>query len=158
MRWLSIIGELASIAGLVVSAFALVFAKAAKQAAKEARGEVRMANAGETLERIGSSANLLQACLERNELGEVLVRARDLTSEISKVRQRYGRFLDSESKARLDAARREIGVISETVLVEGMPNNAAGRRRMLRTCREYVVEILNEESAKIRAVIEREQE
>lgn len=158
MTWLSIIGDLASIAGLIVSAFALVFAKEAKQAAREARGEVRKANAAEMLERIGNTATLLLAGLENNQHGETLVRARDLISEISRVKLRYERFLDPGSKIRLDEARAQIGVISQTVSIKGMPATAGEKRRILKICHQNVVGILNEESAKIKGAIEKEQE
>lgn len=158
MRWLSITGDLASIAGLIVSAFALVFAKAAKEAAREARSEIRRANAAEVLQRIGNTANLFQACLENNQQSELLIRARDLGTEISSFKLRYERFLDSGSKARLDVARGEIGIISREVLVKGMPASSPEKARMLNTCDKYIVKILNEESAKIRGAIEREQE
>src|SRR5579863_3746099 len=158
MPWLSIIGDWASIAGLFVSAFALAFAKAAKQAAKDARTEVRKANAVEVLARISDTANSLQASLENNHKIELIVRARDLMSDLNHFKLRYERFLDSSSKVRLDVARSEIGIIRETVSIKGMPNNDVEKSRMLKTWRQYVVEILNEESAKIKAVIEREQE
>jgi len=158
MRWLSIFGELASIAGLIVSTFALVFAKAAKTAAREARTEVRRANAVEVLGRIGDTANVLQACLENGQQSELLVRARDLMSEVSRFKLRYERFLDADSKARLDEAREQISVISRAVSVRGIPVVAAEKSKILRICHHDIVAILNEESAKIRGAIEREQE
>jgi hypothetical protein len=158
MTWLSIFGDLASIAGLIVSAFALVFAKAAKQAAREARIEVRRANAVEVLGRLGDTANLLQISLENNQQGELIVRARDLISEVSRFKFRYERFLDTDSRTRLDLAREQTSVISRSVSSRGMPTGATEKSRMLKICHQDIVAILNEESAKIKGAIEREQE
>lgn len=88
----------------------------------------------------------------------MLVRARDLISEISRFKLRYESFLDSISKARLDEARQQISVISRSVSTSGLPEGAADKNKMLRICHRDVVGVLNEESAKIKAVIEREDE
>jgi hypothetical protein len=135
-----------------------VFAKGAKKAAYDAKMEVRRANAVEVLGRIGDTATLLQGCLENNQPNELLVRARDLISEVSRFKLRYERFLEGDSKARLDEAREQVSVISRSVSVRGLPTSTAERSRMLRIVHNNIVAILNEESAKIRAGIEKEQE
>jgi hypothetical protein len=129
MDWLSTVGNLASIAGLVLSAVILVFAKRAEEAAREARTAARKGNATEVLARIGDTANLLLGCLENNQQNEMLVRARDLISEISRFKLRYDQFLDSGSKARLDEARQQVSVISRSVSSRGLPQGPSEKKQ-----------------------------
>lgn len=158
MDWFTSTGNFASIAGLVVTAFALYYARSAREAAREARRAVRKANASETLDRIGDTANLLQACVENDLQHEAVVRARDLVSDVSRYKLRYDRFLDADSKTRLDEARGQISVISRSLATRGVPTTAAEKNRLLRICHEEVVTVLNEESARIVAAIEKEDE
>jgi hypothetical protein len=158
MDWFSWAGNLASIAGLIVTAFALYYAKTASQAARETKVAIRKANASEALDRIGHTANLLQGCVENDQREEAVVRARDLTSDLSRYKLRYDRFLDSSSKARLDEAREQIGVISRSLATKGLPSTSNEKNRLLRICHREVVTVLNEESARIIAAIEKEDE
>jgi hypothetical protein len=158
MDWFSWSANLASIAGFVASVFALYYARSASQAARDARKEVRKAHATEALGRIGDMANLLQACVETDQQHEAVVRARDLASDVSRYKLRYERFLDSGSKARLDEARAQIGVISRSLATAGVPATVEAKKRLLRICHDSIVSVLNEESAKILAVIEKEDE
>ena len=158
MDWFSWAGNLASIAGLVVTAFALHYAKTASQAARDATRAVRKANASETLDRIGHTANLLQGCVENDQRQEAVVRARDLVSDVSRYKLRYDRFLDATSKSRLDEARSQISVISRSLAAKGVPATANEKNRLLKICHEDVVTVLNEESARIIAAIEKENE
>jgi hypothetical protein len=158
MDWFTSTGNFASIAGLVVTAFALYYARSAREAAREARKAVRKANASEALDRIGDTANLLQACVENDLQHEAVVRARDLVSDVSRYKLRYDRFLDTNSKTRLDEARGQISVISRSLATRGVPATPAEKNRLLRICHEEVVTVLNEESARIVAAIEKEDE
>ncbi|MGA2688151.1 MAG: hypothetical protein ABSE85_08785 [Candidatus Korobacteraceae bacterium] len=158
MDWFSWAGNLASIAGLIVTAFAVYYAKTARQAARDATKAVRKANASEVLDRIGHTSNLLQGCVENDQREEAIVRARDLISDVSRYKLRYDRFLDTGSQARLNEARAQIGIISRLLATKGIPTTSAGKNRLLRTCHENVVTVLNEESAKIIAAIEKENE
>jgi hypothetical protein len=73
MDWFSWAGNLASIAGLIVTAFAVYYAKTARQAARDATKAVRKANASEVLDRIGHTSNLLQGCVENDQREEAIV-------------------------------------------------------------------------------------
>jgi hypothetical protein len=158
MDWFSWTGNLASIAGLILSAFILWYAKSATKAARAATKGVRKANAGEALTRIGEVAGLLQACVENDQKQEAIVRARDLVSEVSKYKLRYGRFLDPHSKARFDEARDQISVILRSLITKGIPDTPPEKNKLLRICHNDVVIVLSEESAKIVAAIEKEDE
>lgn len=158
MDWFSWVGNLASIAGLIVTAFAVYYAKTARQAAQDATKAVRKANASEVLDRIGRTANLLQGCVENDQKEEAVLRARDLISDLSRYKLRYDRFLDSSSKARFDEAREQISVISRSLATKGLPNTSNEKNRLLRICHQDVVTVLNEESARIIAAIEKEDE
>lgn len=129
-----------------------------RQAARDATKAVRKANASEVLDRIGHTSNLLQGCVENDQREEAIVRARDLISDVSRYKLRYDRFLDTGSQARLNEARAQIGIISRLLATKGIPTTSAGKNRLLRTCHENVVTVLNEESAKIIAAIEKENE
>jgi uncharacterized protein YijF (DUF1287 family) len=158
MDLFSSLANFASIAGLVATIFAVYYAKSARQAAREARKGVRRANTTEALGRIGDTANLLQACVETDQPHEAVVRARDLVSDVSRYKLRYERFLDPRSRARLDEARAQIGVISRSLTTAGVPATLEAKKRLLRICHENVVIVLNEESARILAGIEKEDE
>jgi hypothetical protein len=158
MDWFSWVGNVASLLGLFVTAFALYYAKTASQAARDARNAVRKANASEALGRIGDIASLLQACVENDQQQEAVVRARDLVSDVSRYKLRYDRFLDANSKARLDEARGQISVISRSLATRGVPATFNEKNRLLRICHQDVVTVLNEESARIIAAIEKEDE
>ncbi|HWS97277.1 MAG TPA: hypothetical protein VN620_12490, partial [Candidatus Methylomirabilis sp.] len=47
-------------------------------------------------------------CVENDNREEAIVRARDLISEISRYKLRYDRFLDVNSKTRLDQAAEKV--------------------------------------------------
>jgi hypothetical protein len=158
MDWFSWIGNFASIAGLIASACALYYAKSARDAARDARKAVRKANASETLNRIGDTATMLQACVENDQQSDAVLRARDLVSDVSRYKLRYDRFLDGSSKARLDEARDQISVISRFLATRGVPATPTEKNRLLKICHDDVVTVLNEESAKIVAAIEKEGE
>ena len=87
-----------------------------------------------------------------------MVRARDLVSDVSRYKLRYDRFLDPTSKSRLDEARGQISVISRSLATKGIPATSNEKNRLLRICHEDVVTVLNEESARIIAAIEKEDE
>ena len=158
MDWFSWSGNLASIVGLGITILAVCYAKSASKAARDARSEVRRANATEIIGRIGDNASLLQACVENDQKEEAVVRARDLVSDLSRFKLRYGRFLDAGSKGRLDEARAQISVVSRSLSSQGVPATSTKKSRLLQICHESVVTVLNEESAKIVAVIEKEDE
>lgn len=158
MDWVSWSGNLASMLGLVVAVFTLYYAHSASEAAREARKEVRKANASEALNKIGDTATSFQACVENDQQGDAVLRARDLVSDISRYKIRFSRFLDVDSKVRLDEARAQISVISRSLATRGAPATPADKSRLLRICHDDVVTVLNEESAKIIAAIERERE
>jgi len=101
---------------------------------------------------------LFQACVENDQREEAVLRARDLVSDVSRYKLRYDRFLDGGSRARLDEARGQISVISRFLAARGVPATAGDKRRLLKICHEDVVTVLNEESAKIIAAIEKEDE
>ena len=158
MDWFSWSGNLASILGLGVAAFTLYYARSARGAAREARKEVRKANASEVLNKIGDNAILLQACVEHDQHSDAVLRARDLVADISQYKIRYARFLDPGSMARLDEARAQISVISRFLVTRGASATDADKSRLLRICHSDVVTVLSEESARIIAALEREKE
>ena len=96
--------------------------------------------------------------MENDQRQEAVVRARDLVSDVSRYKLRYDRFLDATSKSRLDEARSQISVISRSLAAKGVPATANEKNRLLRICHEDVVTVLNEESARIIAAIEKENE
>ena len=158
MDRLSAVGNVASIIGLIASLLAIYYAKSAAKAARDARVAIRRANAKDMMARIGETATQLQACLENDQQLEAVVRARDLISEISRYKLRYERFLDVISRERVDGSRDQISVISRTLASRGIPNTPQQKDRLLRICHHEVVAVLNEESARIIAAIEKEDE
>jgi len=158
LDWMGLAGDVAGIGGLILTVFALYYAKSARNAAREARAAVRKANASEIMSKIGDTATTLQACVENDQVEEAVVRARDLLSELSRYKLRYDRFLDVQSKERMDATREQVSVISRSLSTRGRPATPEQKNRLLRICHDEVASVLNEESAKILAVVEREEE
>jgi hypothetical protein len=158
MTALDVVGSLASVLGLILTGFALYYAKSAAQAAGAAMRSVHRANANEVLAKIGETATQLQTSVENDQTQEAKVRARDLIAEISRFKLRFERFLGTDSKTRIDEAREQVSVMSGILATRGVPDSAVEKRKMLRICHNDVVVVLNEESARILATIEKEEE
>lgn len=157
MGLLNILGGAASIVGLVVTCFAMKFAQSAAQAARDARKAIRHSNATEVIAKLADTASELQASVENEHSVEGVIRARDLIAGISGFKTRYGRFLDVESKVRLDEAREHVSVISRVLATRGVPEGRE-KSRILHICHRDVVSVLGEESARIVAALEKEDE
>lgn len=112
LPWLTPVADIASIAGLIFSWLAFRYAKSADTAARQARAEVRRANATEILGYLSKTAESFQTALENKNPHEAVVRARDLFSNLSAFKDRYDRFVGLDSKVRFDEAREQVSVIS----------------------------------------------
>ncbi len=157
MNWFDFAGSLASIGGLFVSALALRAATKAAAAARQARAEVRRANAVELLNQMREVANQVRASVENSQVQEAVVRSRDLISELSRARLRWERFMLDDTKRRIDETRAQIHVISRSLSVNGVPATQREKARLLNYCNQVGI-VLSEESGRIIAAIEREQE
>lgn len=155
--WLPFGGNVASVIGLGVSALALRAATNAAKAARQARSEVRRANASEVWEQMREAANQLRASVENNQVQEAIVRSRDLISVLSRARLRWERFMLGETRERIDETRAQIHVISRSLSVGGAPTTSKEKTRLLNYCNNIVI-VLSEESGRIIAAVEREQE
>jgi hypothetical protein len=152
-----IIAGIASILGLGFSIAAWRGALRAEAAAQQARKAVRKSNAAEALKDLNRDASELLGFIQSGQYQAAGVRARDLFMEIRAARSRWGRFLAEEAAANLKGAQVKIEKISNS-LRSPTPNVPETAQKKLMDYGHGVVAILSEESSKIVAVVEAEEE
>jgi len=134
--------------GLFFSLFAWLRAKAAAQAAREAREAVRRGNAGEDLRDLTEKAKELLGSAQNEQFEAALVRSRDLLAGIGEARQRWEAFLGGESSQQIQKAASEIGRISRALSLGRQAIPPEAREKLLKSCHE-AVRLLAEESGKM---------
>lgn len=131
MHMLNVIASLASIVGLFVSIWTLVVARDARAAANEAREAVRQGNAAEEFSALSTTAGEFLAHVEKDQVAEACIRARDLMSAMSISSRRWRRFLSGESRKRFDEAYEQISIISRSLSANGAPASPEQKTRLL---------------------------
>jgi hypothetical protein len=154
---LDIIGSIASILGLIASIAAWRAARSARSAAREARKAARMATASERLQAITVLSSELLGYVETGNASPASIRGRDLINNITYARVRWDRFLSGESKAVLAQAAAQVQVISRQLVTVGIPDQPAGKSKLLKFCQQ-INESLSSESARMLAEIESQEE
>jgi len=145
---LSLIANIASIAGVFLTIWALVEAKGARRAAQEAREAVWLGNAVEDFKSLDKLASEFLGYVENSQVDAAALRARDLSAGILTAKQRWQRFLSEKRMARLEEASAQVSVISRTLLAREGPPTQNARQRILRFSHE-VVRIVAEEAGTI---------
>jgi hypothetical protein len=156
--WLTIFDQVAGIAsifGLVLSAFGLVYSyRAAKraqnavQAANEARRAVRQNNAGEELRVLSQMAKELLGSTQGGHFEAAKLRSADLLAGIAQARQRWKMFLFEDSPERMDEIIRKLGRISSAVSAANIGADIETTEKVLKSCHDVVV-LLADESGKL---------
>jgi len=153
----TIFAGIASILGLGFSFAAWREARKAVSAAQEARKAVRKGNAAEALKDLNRDASQLLAFIQTGQYQAASVRAGDLFAQIRAVKGRWERFLSPEAGDNLDEAQARVKKISNS-LSSPEANVPEEARKKLMEYGHFVVGILSDESSKIIAVIEAEEE
>lgn len=164
MVFFAILSGIASIVGLGFSIAAWYEARNAKReaqnavsAAQEARKAVRKGGVAEVLKELNHNASELVSFVQNDQFQAASVRARDLFSQIGAARQRWERFLSEGGSANLNEAQAKVKKISNALMRHegGVPPEAKGK---LLDYSHVVVAILIDESSRIVAAIEMEEE
>ena len=153
----TIITGIASILGLGFSIAAWHEAQRAASAAQEARKAVRKSNAADVLKDLNRDAAELLAFIQSSQYQAAGVRARDLFSQIRSAKGRWERFLAQEGPGNLDEAQARVKKISN-FLVSPDVNVSEDAKKKLMEYGHVVVGILADQSSKIVAMIEVEEE
>jgi len=153
----TIIAGIASILGLGFSIAAWREARRAVSAAQQARKAVRKSSAAEMLKDLNRDATELLAFIQSGQYQAAGVRARDLFSQIRSAKGRWERFLAEEGAGNLDDAQARVKKISK-FLVSSEVNVSGDAQKKLMEYAHFVVGILADQSSKIVAVIEAEEE
>jgi hypothetical protein len=153
----NIIAGIASLLGLGFSIAAWRGALRAESAAQQARKAVRKSNAAEVLRDLNRDASELLGFIQSGQYQAAGVRARDLFTQIRAARSRWERFLAAEAASNLRGAQVKIEKISNS-LRSASPDVPEVAQKKLMEYGHGVVAILSEESSKIIAVIEAEEE
>lgn len=133
---------IASILGLLVGIFSLVFsikawkkATGAEKAAKEAHEAVRRGNAADELQLLAGLAKELLACVQNEQALAAAVRGRDLVAGINQARLRWRAYFPSpEVEQRLEGIGTEGEKISKALSIRKGEITAPERERLLKFC------------------------
>jgi hypothetical protein len=157
MIFFTVISGIASLLGLVFSVAAWRGALRAVSAAQEARRAVRKGNAAEVLKDLNRDASELLTFIQTGQYQAAGLRARDLFVQIRSARGRGERFLTQEGLNNLDDAQARVKKISNS-LVPSEADVSEAAKKKLTEYSHFVVGILSDESSKIVAIIEAEEE
>lgn len=151
-RW----GDVATVAGLVVSVFTLLFAKRASKAAEEARDSVLRQTLRQDMEECARLATDIEAFVALGQSDCAGMRARDLMHRIAFLAARWEMKLPQQSKGNLLMAHEQLEQIHKEVsrlpVAEMTPR---ARTLLTRACHE-VSTIFSRERGAATAEAERE--
>lgn len=108
-------GNLASVAGLIISVFTLLFARRASQAAREAREAVLKSNLADDLQEAVNQSQELRVFLGINQWRIARLKAVELQDKAIWLRERWEQELDLESLNRLTEAGVQLQRIVENI-------------------------------------------
>jgi len=147
-------GNLASVAGLIISVFTLLFAKRASQAAKEAKAAVLRRNVADDLQEAARRSQELVGFPQVSEWKVVRLKADELQAQTSWLISRWGDKLDLESRSRLTRAKEQLRSVVAIVDEVGENNISEKHRKDLLRATDQARESLVEEHGKFLARIE----
>src|SRR5580658_2087338 len=138
-------GNLASVAGLVFSALAFVFAKRASTAAREARDAALRKSLGEDMHGASRSAQEIVTYLRDDKSEMALLRIGDLMNQCSYLSARWETRLSEKSRNKLREGAAELRSM-HGVLAKGVRSDVAEKQKArLAKAAQRVSSIFNEE-------------
>jgi hypothetical protein len=148
IEMLNLIGNLAGIAGLVLTIFTLIAATGARKAALAAGEAVRHGTAAEEFRSLNKLASEFLSYIENSQIEAAAVRAKDLLAGIVAAKQRWRRFLSTERVIKLEEASTQVSVISRSLMAKGAPASQGEREKLLKFT-HLVVRLIAEEAGTI---------
>jgi hypothetical protein len=149
-------GDAASLAGLVISVFTLLFARRASKAAEEARDSVLRQTLRQDMEACGRLATDIEAFVELGQIDCAGLRARDLMHQIAFLRARWETKLPEQSQNSLLMAHKQLEYIQREM--SKLPTAAMtprARKLLTQACHEVSI-IFSRERGAATAQSERE--
>jgi len=149
-------GNIASLAGLVVSAFTLWFAKKAKAAADAARDEARRQNLVDEILGAQKKAEQMGAYLSQQKWEVVHLISQEMITACSQILRRWGKeSLPERSRNNFLVAQQQAGSIAE-VAVRALRLAPSDREfKMLSVAQHKALELLSVEAAEFAGIIEK---
>ena len=109
-------GDLASVAGLVATAFAIGFARSARTAAQEARKSVQVYAVAEVLNEAVGRLHDLGNFMRSDQWDIAALRAEELITFCSTILKRQGERLDESASSSLILSREQLRIIYQTLV------------------------------------------
>jgi len=131
---LTIVGTIASVAGVVFSYIAWMQAKGAKQAAEEASSTVKAKDTAHEFSKLATDAKDLLAAAQGKHKDKAIAAADDLTHLLSIAFERRAAYLPEGFNAKL--CIRNLQSISSTLGTEGFSDEPDKRRQLLDRCHQ----------------------
>ena len=147
-------GNLASVAGLIISIFTLLFAKRASEAATEAKEGVLKHNIADDLQEAVHRSQELSVFFQVNEWKVLRLKADELQAQTSWLISRWGDKLGLESMNRLTRAKEQLRSVVAFVDEVGENNISEKHRKDLLRATDQARESFVEEHGKFLAKIE----
>jgi hypothetical protein len=134
-NWLlTIVGTVASLAGVVLSWLAWTQAKGAKKAAEEAARAVRTKETANDFARMATNAKSLLEAVQSRLKEKAIVAATDLIHLLLLARNRRANFLPEGFQTQISVDHLQI--ISSSLAAEGLPDSPQKIQKLLRRCHE----------------------
>jgi hypothetical protein len=148
-------GSLVSLAGLLVSAATFYVAKAAKEAADDARSEARRRNLADELEDAQRKTEQVGSYLGQEKWEIVLLRSQEVVTSCSQILRRWGSHeLSEESRDNILVAQQQAGSIARVALrAPRIPPTEQDLRRIA-GAQHKALQLLSGETAGIMGKIE----
>ena len=132
--FLTIVGTVASVMGVVISWLAWVQAKGAKKAAEEAARAVRARDTAFEFSRMAADAKGLLEAVQTRQKDKAIIAATDLIHLLAFARDRRANYLPSGF--RIDLSIEHLQIISNSLASEGFPEDTQRVQKLLDRCHE----------------------
>lgn len=132
-NWLlTIVGVIASIAGVIFSWLAWEQAKGAKKAAEEAAGAVRTKETAYDFSRMASDAKGFLEAVQTRQKEKAIIDATNLIHLLAFAKDRRASYLPSGF--RIDLSIEHLQIISNSLALEGFPAETQRTQKLLERC------------------------
>ncbi len=133
----SIVGRIVGIVRFGFTWAAWTRAKAAEEAAREAREAVRNGTAPEGLQALRDKANEFFECVQQDQIDAACLRARDLAAGISHAKERWQSYFTSPKSANaLEEAGSKVEEVSRTLTTRRTNLTSREKDKVWRFCNQ----------------------
>jgi hypothetical protein len=131
---LTIVGTIASVAGVVFSCMAWVQAKGAKRAAEEARDVVKARETAHEFADLASDSKELLAAVRDGQSQRAAKAATDLVHDLSILKERRSSYLSKKSVHKINAIIDVLNLVCDALEEVGLPDDF--RMSTIQRCRQ----------------------